>query len=252
MDTYTSLMKMNSDLINLIDDYVKLTIKGYEKCRREFVRDVFMNNDYFTYLTFTKSKDDIYYVTKIEFRNWTNGNIIAIYTSREPNIYGYPDWYVSYTIKTDENIHNHCDDLLKLLHDQILYLYSKSKDDMSNVSMNDLIKSINAYIEYKHKENDKLEFIDNLHYHNSSIEFGENNIVRISIDNGLFDIIIYDNQVIIKNNNSNINSDNNDLSFITVFKDKKFYKCFDDEDSYKNHIINILLELYKYINDLLN
>ena len=52
MDTYTSLMKMNSDLINLIDDYIKVTIKGYEKCRNEFIRDIFIDNDYFTYLVF--------------------------------------------------------------------------------------------------------------------------------------------------------------------------------------------------------
>lgn len=250
MDTYTSLMKMNSDLIDLIDDYIKITIKGYEKCKSEFIRDVFMDNNYFTYLTFTKYKDDVYYVTKIEFRNWMNGNIIAIYTSREPNVYGYPDWYVSYTLRTDKNIHNHCDDLLKLLYDQISYLYDKSKDDTSDVSMNELIKSINTYMEYKYKENDKLEFINNLHYHNSSIEFGENNIIRISIDNESFIIIIYDDQVIIKNN-SDINLNMDDLSFITISRDKKFYKCFSDEDSYKNHIISILLELYKYINDLM-
>lgn len=255
-----SSINMDNDLINLIDEYIKATIKGYEKCKNKFVRDVFIGgNKYFAYLTFTQSKDSFYYVTKIEFRNYVNGNVIAIYTSREPNIYGHQDWYISYTIRTDDQVSDECDELLKLLKDQIFYLYEKVKNDTSNISMNDIIKTINAYREYKYNENNKAE-IDNLYYHNSNIEFDKNGF-RINIDN-LLSIILsnerIDNEIIIKLNShiEEFDSYNGCKPFYYVIT-KSIYEplciCLDkDEYSIKNHIINVLFELYRYIDDLMN
>lgn len=238
-----SSINMDSNLINLIDEYIKDTIKGYEKCRNEFVRDVFIGgNNYFVYLTFTKSKENIYYVTKIEFRNYMNGNIIAIYTSREPNVYGYPDWYISYTIRTDEQALDECDDLLKLLQEQIEYLYDKFKrnNDTPDISMNDIINTMNIRKEYRSSQN--------IIYHNSNIEFDDSGIIRINIDKDTFIITIYNDGLIKIINNSVIELSEEDLEFIDICRNKKLLDYIDkDETCFKNHIINTLIELYKNI-----